>query len=108
MANFLSGNNIVLINADKINSGNLINEFIQTDCKIHHASTSSICYQNKNYTNYYYEDFISLSNNFVQSLTGPSLNHIVPFSSNNFLKTIIIFCISELEFLEMMREKKNV
>ena len=83
MANFLSGNNIVLINADKINSGNLINEYIQTDCKIHHASTSSIGYQNKNYTNYYYEDFISLSNNFINDLNIKNIDAVIFFIKDN-------------------------
>ena len=83
MAKFLSGQNIVLINADKTNSGNLIREYLKNDCKIYHATTSKIKLQNKNYNNYYYKDFTSLSINFINDLKISDIDAVIFFVKDN-------------------------
>ena len=87
MANFLDNKTIILVNSDKNNSGDLINEYANFNCKIHHATTSHIKYQNKNYFNYFYKDFTSLSQNFSNDLKIKEIDILIFFiKDNNFVK----------------------
>lgn len=108
MAKFLSGQNIVLINADKTNCGNLIREYLKNDCKIYHATTSNIKLQNKNYNNYYYEDFTSLSINFINDLKISNIDAVIFFvKDNKFFNKSKIKSKSYFDYLELIINLSN-
>ena len=86
MTNFLNNKNVVLINSNKYNSGNLISYFNAYGSIVHHASVSKKNFSTKikkNYTTYQYKNFSNLSKCFSNDLKAKKIDIYIFFLQEN-------------------------
>lgn len=98
MTNFLNNKNVVLINSNKYNSGNLISYFNAYGSIVHHASVSKknlLTKIKKNYTTYQYKNFSNLSKYFSSDLKAKKID-------------IYIFFLQENNILDEIKSKKKL